>query len=288
MDIQCIIDSKNILAEGPVWDARNQTLYWVDIEAAKLYFHNFENHQQKSIALPSKPGCIALHQNPKKLLIALSRSFCLLDLTNENFDELGDQLPAQSAVVFNDGKIDCNGNLWIGSKALNEVDSIAALYRYDDKKNFIQKDDHFVVANGLDWNVENTKMFFTNAPHIYVYDFNRKTSDLSNRQIFATIPQEKGIPDGLCVDAENGVWSAHWMGSRITRYHPNGKIDFEIELPVPCPSSCFFGGKNLKTLFITTARRNLTPQQLQDYPQSGGIFALETEFRGQTSNVCCF
>ena len=89
-----------------------------------------------------------------------------------------------------------------------------------------------------------------------------------------------GIPDGLTVDAEGHVWSAHWDGWCITRYDPDGKVDRVINLPVPRPTSCVFGGPDFGTLYVTSARIRLSAQQLAEAPLSGGVFALQAGVRG--------
>lgn len=95
------------------------------------------------------------------------------------------------------------------------------------------------------------------------------------------LPENAGSPDGLTVDAEGFVWSAHWDGWCVTRYDPDGKVDRVVTLPVPRPTSCCFGGPDLSTLYITTARIRMSQRQLAEAPLSGGVFALRAGVRGQ-------
>jgi sugar lactone lactonase YvrE len=126
-------------------------------------------------------------------------------------------------------------------------------------------------------------MYFTDsgARRIYLYDFDLARGEIADRRIFVQLPEGGGVPDGLAVDAEGFVWSAHWDGWRVTRYDPDGKVDRVVEMPVPRPTSCCFGGPDLATLFVTSARIRLSARQLADAPLSGGVFALRAGVRGQ-------
>jgi sugar lactone lactonase YvrE len=126
-------------------------------------------------------------------------------------------------------------------------------------------------------------MYFTDSgvKRIYVYDFDLESGEIANRRVFVQLPDGAGLPDGLAVDEEGFVWSAHWDGWCVTRYDPGGKIDRVVSVPVPRPTSCCFGGPDLSTLFVTSARIRLSARQLADAPLSGGVFALNAGVRGQ-------
>ena len=114
---------------------------------------------------------------------------------------------------------------------------------------------------------------------IYAFDKNDDGS-LSNRRLFVKLQSSDGYPDGLTVDDENAIWLAHWGGSRITRFLPDGTIDGIIEIPVPQVTSCTFGGPDRNLLFITTASRDL---DLKKFPLAGGVFCTKTSVTGRAS-----
>lgn len=285
MNITCIWHGNNVLGEGPLWAHREQLFYWLDIEQAQLHQLNPNTGLHQQWLLPDKPGCLALRENG--LLIALQKTFIFFDPASGNVTPWIAPLQDQNKIVFNDGKCDRAGRFWLGSKDVKENEPLGALYRLDSDGKFQIMDEGFIVSNGLGWSPDNHYMYFTDgAAHrqILRYDFDLSSGKISNRKIFAKIPEELGVPDGLCVDKEGYVWSAHWDGWRITRYAPDGKIDRVIEMPIPKPTSCCFGGKNLDTLFVTSACRDLTAQQLKQSPLSGSVFSIMTKTAGQTES----
>ena len=145
-----------------------------------------------------------------------------------------------------------------------------------------RKDSGITVANGLDWSPDFRTFYFVDTipGRIYAYDFQQSTGILSNKRTFAVIPDDEGRPDGLCVDTDGGVWCAIWDGWRVNRYAPDGSLDRVLDLPVPRPTSVAFGGADLETLYITSARTRLPATTLAEAPLSGGIFACKPGPRG--------
>jgi sugar lactone lactonase YvrE len=119
---------------------------------------------------------------------------------------------------------------------------------------------------------------------IYAYDFDPSAGEIANRRTFAEIPPTEGFPDGLSVDSEGFVWSAHWDGWRITRYDPDGKVERVIQLPVQRPTSCAFGGEDLSQLYITSAWTGLHEIDRREQPYAGDLFRIQTEFTGLPEN----
>jgi sugar lactone lactonase YvrE len=287
MTITCLYQGNNILGEGPVWDYRHDVLYWLDIEQAQLHQFNPQNSQKHTWALPDKPGAIALHANGG-LLIALRKKFVLFNPITGKINLWLQALSENSVEVFNDGKCDHAGRFWIGTKDVKENSPTGALYRLDPDGSFLQMDKGFIVSNGLGWSPDNKFMYFTDgAAHrkILRYDFDIASGNISNRQVFTEIPKEDGYPDGLTIDNEGYIWGVHWDGWKITRYAPNGKIERVVTMPVQKPSSCCFGGIDLDTLFITSARRDLTGNELEKQPQAGALFSFKSGIKGMPEAV---
>jgi sugar lactone lactonase YvrE len=138
------------------------------------------------------------------------------------------------------------------------------------------------VANGLDWSPDGRTFYFADsAPgRIYAYDFDESTGTLKRRRVFAEIDAAAGRPDGLAVDSEGFVWCAVWDGWCLHRYAPDGRLLREVKLPIPRPTSVAFGGDDLKTLFITSARVRLPSRILAEAPFSGGLFTLPVDVPG--------
>lgn len=274
LTITCIWNGHNILGEGPLWDPSQQVLYWLDIEQAQLHQLNPKTKQHQQWLLPEKASAIALGSK-NNLLITFSQQFGFIEIPSGKITYwLKPTLSANE--VFNDGKCDRNGRFWIGSKDIKEKSTIGALYRLDLDGKFTKMDEGFIVSNGMGWSPDNKYFYFTDGDlhrQILRYDFDLVTGKIFNRKIFTKIPEELGYPDGLTVDAEGYVWSAHWDGWRITRYTPDGRVDKIIPTPIQKPTSCCFGVGDLKTLFITSATRDLSKEQLQQQPLAGGVFS---------------
>lgn len=281
MTITCIWNGHNTLGESPLWDPHRQLLYWIDIEQARLFAFNPDLIEYESWSLPDKPGCIALHKNGG-LIATLRKSFVTIELPNGIVSSLNQALAQRQDVRFNDGKCDRQGRFWAGTAEIEEKLPLGGLYRLDKQGVAELVDEGFTVSNGIGWNLKNTIMYFTDSPAriIYQYDFDAESGKISNRRPFIRFAEDEGYPDGLTVDSEGYLWVAHWDGWRVSRFSPEGKVDKVIEMPVQRPTSCCFGGKDMDILFVTSASRDLSPEELAKGPQAGALFAIPMEVKG--------
>jgi sugar lactone lactonase YvrE len=121
----------------------------------------------------------------------------------------------------------------------------------------------YVVGNGPAFSHDGRTVYLADSPKgvIVAYDWDAERMALENRRVFASVPSSAGFPDGIAVDAEGGVWNARWGGGVVVRYTAEGKESLRVELPVPLVTSCAFGGENLRTLYITTAREERSPDR---------------------------
>lgn len=284
-NLSVIKNSKSILGEGPVYKEDENSLYWTDIKDKKIYKYALETKEVTSYQFSKEIGSFTF-TSLNKVLGTTNDGFEYLNLETKEIKKVLNPEEHLENNRFNDGKCDALGRYFAGSMDNNEEDITGSLYSYDGKKLELKEKDLF-ISNGLGWNKNSTKFYLTDSPKrvIYVYDYDLKTAKISNKNIFAIINEKDGYPDGLCLDSEDYIWSAHWAGSRITRYKPNGSIDKIIELPVPNVSSCCFGGNDYKTLFITSAQKGLSKEELEAAPLSGCTFMLETNTLGLKSNL---
>jgi sugar lactone lactonase YvrE len=142
------------------------------------------------------------------------------------------------------------------------------------------------LSNGLGWSPDDRLLYYTDSLRrtIWVYDFDLASGAIDNRRVFAQVPNDAGVPDGLCVDAEGYVWSAHWGGWRLTRYAPDGRIDRLVPMPVPQPSCPAFGGPDLDVLYVSSAAIGMSAADFAKAPDAGGLFTLEPRVRGLPVN----
>ena len=157
-----------------------------------------------------------------------------------------------------------------------EQDPSGHLYRLDPDLGVQQFPMSFVVTNGPAWSGDGGVFYFTDSAdrRIWAFDFDMAAGRPGERRPFVQVPPEEGHPDGQCVDAEDHLWTAHWNGGRVTRYRPDGSVERVIEIPAPLVTSCCFGGEDLATLYVTTARVGLKETALRAAPLSGGLFAV--------------
>jgi sugar lactone lactonase YvrE len=141
------------------------------------------------------------------------------------------------------------------------------------------------LSNGLDWNQEATLMYYadTLAHSVDVFDYDLGSGKISNRRVLITIDPSEGGPDGLCVDAEGHIWLAVWGSSEVRRYSPAGVLDVAVRLPVTQVSSVCFGGRDLGDLYITSAAKGLSEQQLASQPSAGALFRARPGVKGRES-----
>jgi len=183
----------------------------------------------------------------------------------------------------NDAAVDRKGRFWVGTMNQKDLNaSTGSLWRLDPDLKLHKIDTGFAVPNGIAFSPDDKVMYVTDMFHgkIVAYDFNLAAGSVSRRRDFAVLPKDAGIPDGLIVDAQGFVWSAHWGGWRVTRYAPDGRIDREVRLPVANVTCMAFGGPQLDELYMTTAWAFLSDEDRRKQPQAGDLFSVKPGVRG--------
>lgn len=276
-----VLTAKMQIGEGPVWDAKNQRLLWVDIVGQELNVFNPADGSNKTYKFPD----IVTSATPRRaggVLLTLRRSVAFFDPTTEKLETIAEVEADMPGNRFNDGKTDRQGRHWAGT--MGDVDwnhPIGNLYRIGADRKPVKMAENICCSNGIGWSPDNKTMYFCEsfAHVIHAYDFDAATGDIANRRPFTTVSSES-FPDGLTVDAEGFVWSAQPVFGRLVRYDPTGKMERIIELPVSRGTSVMFGGPNLDTLYITTMRTTLDDAQLTEEPLAGCLLAIQPGVRG--------
>jgi L-arabinonolactonase len=220
-EIRCVASPRATVGEGPVWDDRRRLLWWVDIKSPRLFRFDPGTGENRAWPMPERIGCVALRENGG-LIGAFVTGFKWIDPESGAVAPILDPEPDKPGNRFNDGKCDRRGRLFAGTMDNEEVACTGTLYRLDPDLSVhaVASDVH--LSNGIGWSPDDRLMYHTDTLRhvIWVYDFDRETGEIDDRRAFAEVPEDTGSPDGLCVDAEGGVWSAHWGGWRLTRYRP--------------------------------------------------------------------
>lgn len=280
--LDCVLHARNLLGEGPRWHTEESALYWTDIEAGKIHRFVPANTEYAVYEVGLPVGSFAFANNGS-LLLAVQNTIAFWEREKQTLIPVASVAMASAHSRFNDGATDAAGRFWVGAMGGGRHNK---LYRADHSLSFQVLETGIGVANGIGWSPDGRTMYFTDSAVrlIYAYDFDLATGALRNRRVFARVPESDGVPDGLTVDSEGFVWSAHWDGWQITRYDPTGRIERVIKVPVQRPTSCTFGGQDLSDLYITTARAGLTEQDLADQPWAGGLLRAHTSAMGMKDN----
>jgi sugar lactone lactonase YvrE len=282
-DVRCVLKWDAIVGESPLWHPQERRLYWVDIQGKKVHRFDPESGRNETFNLPDLVTCLAFRKTGG-LLLTLRKNFAFFDPGSGELEMLAAVEADKPNHRFNDGRVDPQGRFWAGTMGDPAWDQpVGSLYRFDPDQTVTRMCAQVICSNGTAWSPDGRTMYYTESFRyaIFAYDFDSATGSITNRRTFAEVDRKLGaFPDGLCVDAEGFVWSNQVGIGRVVRYDPAGRIERLIQLPVPRAVGCTFGGDDLGTLFITSARETMTPQQLQNAPLSGSVFAVNSGVRG--------
>ena len=286
-------DCKNLLGEGITWSADQENLYWLDVVIpSKLFQLHLPTNKLSTFIMPEMISSISI-RSKKDLIIASQYGVYNYNLTSNNFTRLIETEPLLKFNRSNDGASDIKGRFWFGTMQNNldeEGNDIpitkhsGSLYRLDIDLTLDKIESNLGIPNTFIWNPDNTKFYFTDSMEgiIYSYDFNEKSGEITNKTNFATF--NRGVPDGSTMDSEGFVWNCRWGGSCVVRFDPLGRVDRVLEVPVENVTNCVFGGKDLKTLFITTAKQGLSKEYVKKNPYAGSLFAIDLSIKGIEDN----
>jgi len=266
----------SVLGESPLWSPNEGRLYWVDITARKLNGLDVSTGATSSREMPSEIGAIGLRAGGG-LIGALRSGFHPVSIEGGCLAALADPEPGLPGNRLNDGKTDRRGRFWAGSLQDPGYAPVGRLYRLEAGGRCEALLEGIAIPNSIAWSPDDATMYFADSlsGEICAFDFDAGAGEISNRRVFARVPAADGVPDGSTVDADGFLWNAHMDGWRITRYSPDGRVDRVIRLPVQRVTSIAFGGPRLDTLYVTTATRRLTPEQIRAQPLAGRLLAIQ-------------
>lgn len=293
LDIQALPVAPSLLGESPLWHPVEQVLYWCDIPGRSLHRWDPESGRHQQWSFGTEVACCApLDQGG--LLLALRDGLWRFNPADGTRTCVS-VAPYNGAIErYNDGKADPQGRFWVGTIYEPRDAARAALYRWDGGLLERAAGD-ITVSNGLAWSPDTRTLYWADTPAhvIYACDFDTDGGALSNRRVFARfsprdpdqpIESYGGRPDGAAVDVEGGYWVAMFEGARMLRFAPGGELLQTIPLPVRCPTMPCFGGPDLRTLYITTAREKRPAPELAEMPLSGCVLHLRVDVPGLPAN----
>jgi sugar lactone lactonase YvrE len=272
------------LGEGPVWSVEEQRLLFVDIKGGVQYSWAASEGVRSRRRFDGLVG-FAIPRRAGGLVAGVDHRLELIDPdgTARTIAEVETEFPDNR---FNDAKCDPAGRLWAGTMSMSREPGVAALYRLEPGGELEPLVEGLTISNGLGWSPDAGTMYLIDSTtqRIDRFDFDPERGRPSNRRSFVEIDPGDGLPDGLAVDADGGVWVALFGGAEVRRYDAAAALDLRLPLPTSnctCPA---FGGPDLRDLFVTTAKHRLDPAELAEQPLAGALFRARSPQAGLSLN----
>lgn len=299
VEIKLLVDGKNHLGEGPLWDVREQRLYWIDSTACEIWSCNEDGSDVRTYYVPTYIGSMALREHGGAVL-ALANGFNFYDFNTQEVTPIANPFSENADYRFNDGKVDRSGRFFAGSMGY-DFDPLsvsitrkpagnASLYRLNPDLSVAEIDTGLICSNAPCWSADDKTFYFGDSEHklIWAYDYDVSTGEVSNKRVHISDQNYARTVDGATVDSEGYLWNAKVLGGRIIRYAPDGSIDREFDVPVRNVTSVMFGGRNLDVLYFTSMAKAVRGVPTTQHG-AGGLFAIyglgvkglpETRFAG--------
>jgi sugar lactone lactonase YvrE len=285
MNVECLVEAKNLCGESPVWHAEHESVYWTDINGFKIYRYSVGTGDLRSWMLDAPVTALCLTTEPEWLLVAVGPRLILWSPARDvrvPFAHVEHEWPYNR---LNDGATDPGGVFWVGSmrnnvgedgSELSVEGATGSLYRVTSGGEVTVADTGFGITNTMVWSPDRSTFYCGCSMRnvIYAYDYDSADSSIRNRRVFVQ-GLAPGVPDGSAMDEEGCLWNARFGGRCILRISPAGRVVQKIAMPVSKVTNCCFGGSDLKMLYVTTGSLHAEGET-----RAGGLFTMTTEVRG--------
>jgi sugar lactone lactonase YvrE len=267
-EVEHLVAARAETGEGPLWDDREQVLWWVDIPNRALHRYDPASGHDTVRELSQMPGAVALRE-AGGLVLAVQEGFALLGA--RDLEVIAAVEADRPDMRMNDGYCDAQGRFWAGTMRLGKREPVAGLYRLDPDRRVTTVLTGVCTSNGIDWSPDGKTMYYIDSGFqtIDAFDMDPGSGELRNRRNVVRYTPKGGHGDGLVVDAEGHLWVALWGGSAVHRYSPQGELELVIEVPATQVTKPAFGGPDLEDLYITTAAAR-HPEE----PLAGDLFRV--------------
>ena len=263
--------------EGSIWHPDRNTLFWVDIEGQKLYEYYPDKQDCKTWEFDRMVSTV-VPETDSTVVVSLQDEIVRVNLNDGNLSSIAPIPDKGGKVRCNDGKCDPAGRLWIGTMGFGAPKGAGTLYTVDSDGTVTTKLKAVTISNGIVWSANKKFMYYNDTPtgKVARYRYDEKSGEILFDGLAVTLPAGSGAPDGMTIDGNDNLWVAQWGGFGVYCYCPyTGELLAKVEVPAPNVASCAFGGKDMDTLYITTARAGLSKEQLEEYPLSGSLFVCK-------------
>lgn len=258
------------LGEGLHWDALREHLWFVDIHGCRIFCWSMANDTIETWSVPQRVGWVLTDPQSDDVLLGLQEGIAKAHpqkthptISAEDLTWIARPFGRNHEMRLNDAKRDNSGRIWFGS--LNNEDeskSDGSLYRLNTDFSLREIETGYTVANGPAISADGTLLLHTDSGRrtIFKFKINPTTGELSDRRIWKIFKEEDGYPDGMCFDAQDCLWVAHWGASCVSRFAMDGSLLHRINLPTKYISNVCFAGTNRNRIFVTSASLSLTEE----------------------------
>lgn len=278
------VEMKNELGEGAIWNHETEEFWHIDIEGKQFFTTKIQKLEQQAYDVGQRIGTIVPNTLGQAVL-ALQDGIYTYNFDSANQELIISPEDSIANIRFNDGKCDPAGRLWVGSMGLDQMAYRASLYSIDHDV-AKQRLDSITISNGIVWSSDQKTMYYIDTPdeNVKAFDYDLATGDISNKRVVIEIGGI-GFPDGMAIDSEDKLWIALWNGNMVGRWDPlSGELIGKVNVPAHNITSCAFVGQNLDSLIITSARVDMSAEELDMYPLAGSLFVVVPGIQGVKSS----
>ena len=268
------------LGEGTLWVKEHNSIYFTDIKKRKIYSLNIKTKKKNIYKVNKEIGFLA-HIKGYIFILGLQGELRIQNLKSKKILKTINIESNIKLNRINDGKTDPTGNLWFGTMDnLERKIEKGSLYKLDKKLNLIKVDKNYRITNGPAF-IDQFNFYHTDSAKKKIYKIKiNKNNKIINKKIFKKFSIQDGAPDGMTLDKNNNLWVAHFHGACISVFNSRAKLVHKINFPAKNITNCTFGGQNNSELFVTTATKGMSKDEMRKFSYSGYLFSVKTNTKG--------